>query len=79
MRYVNRDNHDKTRRWAARLKDKAGMNKAVVAVAHKKAKICYAVLRDGTVYKENNSIIGNTFGKLEAVSRLNIFDSYRGT
>ena len=57
MRYVNRDNKDKTRRWAARLKDKAGMNKAVVAVAHKKAKICYAILRDGTVYKEKNSAV----------------------
>lgn len=56
MRYVNRDNKDKTRRWAARLKDKAGINKAVVAVAHKKAKICYAVLRDGTVYKEKSSV-----------------------
>lgn len=57
MRYVNRDNKDKTRRWAARLKDKAGMNKAVVAVAHKKAKICYAILRDGTVYKEKSSAV----------------------
>ena len=55
MRYVNRDNKDKTRRWAARLKDKSGMNKAVVAVAHKQAKYCYAVLRDGTVYKEKSS------------------------
>lgn len=55
MRYVNRDNKDKTRRWAARLKDKSGMNKAVVAVAHKKAKICYAILRDGTVYNEKSS------------------------
>lgn len=55
MRYVNRDNKDKTRRWAARLKDKSGMNKAVIAVAHKKAKICYAILRDGTVYNEKSS------------------------
>lgn len=57
MRYVNRDNNDKTRRWAARLKDKAGMNKAVVAVAHKNAKICYAILRDGSIYKEKSSAV----------------------
>ena len=57
MKYVNRDNKDKTRRWAARLKDKAGMNKAVVAVAHKKAKICFAIMRDGTVYKEKSSAV----------------------
>ena len=51
MRYVNRDNKDYTRRWAARLKDKSGMNKAVVAVAHKTAKVMYAVMRDGTVFR----------------------------
>jgi transposase len=51
MRYVNRDNKDNTRRWAARIKDKSGMNKAVVAVAHKTAKVMYAVLRDGTIYR----------------------------
>jgi transposase len=59
MRYVSRDNHDKTKRWAARLKDKSGMNKAVVAVAHKKAKICYALLRDGTVYNEKSTVAKN--------------------
>jgi len=55
MRYVNRDNKDNTRRWAARLKDKSGMNKAVVAVAHKTAKVMYAVMRDGTVYREKKA------------------------
>lgn len=57
MRYVNRDNKDKTRRWAARLKDKSGINKAVVALAHKNAKICFALLRDGTAYKEKNTAL----------------------
>jgi transposase len=68
MRYVNRDNNDKTRRWAARLKDKSGINKAVVAVAHKKAKICYAVLRDGTVYKEKSSFKKNSKKEINKVA-----------
>jgi transposase len=55
MRYVNRDNKDNTRPWAARLKDKSGMNKAVVAVAHKTAKVMYAVMRDGTVYRQKKA------------------------
>jgi len=41
---------DRTRRWAKRLEGRAGMNKAAVALAHKNARICFALLRDGTRY-----------------------------
>lgn len=68
MKYVRRDNNDKTRRWAARLKDKSGMNKAVVAVAHKKAKICFALLRDGTSYLEKSSVERKRQEKLKKVA-----------
>ena len=36
--------------WAIRLEKKRGTNKATVALAHKLARICFALLRDGTVY-----------------------------
>jgi transposase len=51
----NRNNKDNTRRWAARLKDKSVMNKAVLAVAHKTAKVMFAVMRDGTVYRQKKA------------------------
>lgn len=67
MRYVNRDNNDRTRRWAARLKDKSGTNKAVVALAHKRAKVCFALLRDGSHYGER-SATGK--GKVEKTNKV---------
>jgi hypothetical protein len=49
MRYSPKD--DVNRIWAEKLKERRGMNKAVVALAHRMARICFAVLRDHTVYK----------------------------
>ena len=51
----NRNNKDNPRRWAERLKDKSVMNKAVLAVAHKTAKVMFAVMRDGTVYRQKKA------------------------
>lgn len=42
------DGTDRARRWAKRLEGRAGTNKAAVALAHKNARICFALLRDGT-------------------------------
>lgn len=41
---------DKNRIWAEKVKDRRGMNKAVVALAHRMARICYSLLRDGSIY-----------------------------
>lgn len=49
MRYSPKD--DVNRIWAERLKERRGMNKATVALAHRIARICFAVLRDNTIYK----------------------------
>lgn len=43
---------DPNRRWALKLKEKAGMNKATVALAHRMARIAFAMLRDNTAYLE---------------------------
>lgn len=40
-------------RWAQRIKEKKGMNKATVALAHRMSRICYAILRDESVYVKN--------------------------
>lgn len=49
MRYAPKE--DVNRIWAERLKERRGMNKATVALAHRMARICFAVMRDGTVYQ----------------------------
>lgn len=49
MRYAPKE--DINRIWAERLKERRGMNKATVALAHRIARICFAVLRDNTTYK----------------------------
>src|SRR6185437_4706181 len=41
---------DPARRWAAKLESRIGTNKATVALAHKNARIAFALLRDGTRY-----------------------------
>lgn len=47
-----KDNHDDpNRRWALRVKKRAGMNKATVALAHRMARTCYAVVSNGTEYR----------------------------
>lgn len=47
---------DPNRKWALKLKDKAGMNKATVALAHRMSRIAFAMLRDGTSYMEKNTL-----------------------
>lgn len=49
MRYSPKE--DVNRIWAEKIKDRRGMNKAVVALAHRLSRICFAVLRDGSSYK----------------------------
>jgi transposase len=42
---------DPTRTWAEKVKERRGMNKAVVALAHRMARIAFAILRDGSSYR----------------------------
>lgn len=49
MRYA--PDKDLNRSWAERVKDRRGMNKAVVALAHRLARVCFAVMRDQSHYK----------------------------
>jgi transposase len=44
---------DKRSEWAFALKERVGMNKAAVAMAHKNVRTIYALLRNGTEFKEN--------------------------
>ena len=46
----NANPKDQIRVWGKKLEERAGSNKAVVALAHKNARICFAILRDGTVF-----------------------------
>ena len=48
MRYSPKS--DRNRIWAEKVKERRGMNKATVALAHRMARICFAVLRDGSEY-----------------------------
>jgi transposase len=41
---------ERARRWATKLESRIGINKAAVALAHKNARIAFALLRDGTRY-----------------------------
>lgn len=41
---------DPNREWAEKIKERRGMNKATVALAHRMARIIFAVLRDETKY-----------------------------
>ncbi len=49
MRYSPKE--DVNRIWAEKLKERRGMNKATVALAHRMARICFAVLKDKSAYK----------------------------
>lgn len=49
MRYLPKE--DVNRIWAEKLKDRRGVNKAIVALAHRIARICFAVMRDDVEYK----------------------------
>jgi len=49
MRYAPTP-ENRLRCWADRVEKRTGMNKAVVALAHKNVRICFALLRDGSEY-----------------------------
>lgn len=49
MRYSPKN--DRNRIWAERVKERRGMNKATVALAHRMARICFALLRDESQYQ----------------------------
>jgi transposase len=49
MRY-SAEGGDKNRAWAEKVKGRRGQNKAIVALAHRIARIAYAILRDETTY-----------------------------
>ena len=44
---------DKRSQWAVNLKERIGMNKAAVAMAHKNIRTVYALLRNGGEYRDN--------------------------
>ena len=48
--HTKEDSKDYNRLWALRLKDKAGMNKATVAMAHKLARIAFSILKNNREY-----------------------------
>jgi transposase len=50
LMHTNEDTKDMNRIWAMRLKDKSGMNKAVVAMAHRLARIAWSVLKNDRDY-----------------------------
>lgn len=43
---------DPNLKWALKLKERVGMNKATVALAHRMARIAFCILRDETTYGE---------------------------
>ena len=54
MRY-SPEKGDRNRVWAERVKERRGMNKSVVALAHRIARIAYAVMRDQSEYKKKKT------------------------
>ena len=51
MRYSPEKGEDRNRIWAEKVKDRRGMNKSIVALAHRIARIAYAVMRDQSEYQ----------------------------
>ena len=47
------DPHDKHWVWAKNLEKNKTKNKAIVALAHRMSRICYAILRDESQYNRN--------------------------
>jgi transposase len=48
--HTKEDCKDMNRIWAMKLRDKAGVNKAVVALAHRLARIAWSVLKNERDY-----------------------------
>lgn len=59
MRY-SPEKGDRNRIWAERVKGRRGMNKAVVALAHRLARIAFAVMRDGSEYRKKPTTSENS-------------------
>jgi transposase len=51
LRYKTKSEH-RQRVWAERIEKRVGANKATVALAHKNARICFAILKNGTRYND---------------------------
>ncbi|NOT79892.1 MAG: IS110 family transposase [Bacteriovoracaceae bacterium] len=50
--FSNENSQEPIRRWAFKLKNKRGMNKATVALAHRLSRICYNVIVEERQYKK---------------------------
>lgn len=50
MQYEVKETSDRARKWANDVEGRTGKKKAVVALAHKRARIMYAMLRDNVTY-----------------------------
>ena len=57
IRYTKEADTDPNKLWALRLKNRVGMNKATVAMAHRMARIAYSVLRSNESYNPKKGII----------------------
>jgi transposase len=62
------DPSDKHWVWAKQLEKNKNKNKAVVALAHRMSRICYAILRDESYYKKNYKSGIAIEGNVEAAS-----------
>lgn len=54
MRYAPKT--DRNRIWAEKVKERRGMNRATVALAHRMARIAFAILRDQSTYRETKKL-----------------------
>jgi transposase len=52
MRYSNANSKEPLRKWAFKLSQKKGANKATVALAHKIARISFKVITEARIYKK---------------------------
>lgn len=50
------DSNNKIRMWASKVEKRSGANKAIVAVAHKNARIMFSMLKNGTSFGEFKKI-----------------------
>jgi transposase len=55
LRYKTKSEH-RQRVWAEKIEKRVGPNKAAVALAHKNARICFAILKNGTRYNDRKKM-----------------------
>jgi hypothetical protein len=66
---------DPNLKWALKLKDRIGMNKATVALAHRMARVSICVLRDEMTYGEiKKKSSGRCCKKQDVFLRVRIFE-----